>query len=116
MKKYKKALTMMDVVISFAIFSIFVLFLSVFLKNFMALERDTKKIRKFDNFASNAMEIIRSDESEDVYKMTDKIKENLGDDIKFNLVKESYTADLYTFKLSIQDDEGKIYEEFQIIK
>lgn len=116
MKKYKKALTMMDVVISFAIFSIFVLFLSVFLKNFMALERDTKKIRQMDNFASNAMEIIRSDESDDVYKITDKIKTNLGEEVKFNIIKESYTADLYTYKLYIQDNEGKTYEEYQIIK
>ncbi len=96
MKKYKKALTMMDIVVSFAILSCF--------------------IRKADAFASNAMEILRSDETNDVYAISDKIKDNLGEDCKFNLVKEAYTGDLYTFTLYIIDEEGNTYEEYQIIK
>lgn len=34
MKKYKKALTMMDIVVSFAILSCFILFLSIFFEEF----------------------------------------------------------------------------------
>lgn len=116
MKKYKKALTMLDIVVSFAILSCFILFLSIFLKNFMGLEADNKKLRQADNFASNAMEILRSDDSNDVYEITDKIKTNLGEDTKFNLVKEAYTGGLYIFTLYINDKEGNTYEEYQIIK
>lgn len=116
MKKYKKALIMMDIVVSFAILSCFILFLSIFLKNFISLEADTKKLRKADAFASNAMEILRSDDTNDVYAISDKIKDNLGEECKFNLVKEAYTGDLYTFTLYIIDEEGNTYEEYQIIK
>ena len=77
MKKYKKALTMMDIVVSFAILSCFILFLFIFLKNFMSLEADTKKLRKADAFASNAMEILRSyiiDEEGNTYEEYQIIK------------------------------------------
>lgn len=116
MKKNKKALTMMDIIISFAIFSCFLLFLSIFLKNFMHMERETKKIREADNFASNAMQILISDESNDVYALTDKIQNTLGNKINFNLVKESYVDDLYIFRLYIYNEKGELYEEYQIIK
>lgn len=116
MKKNKRALSMMDVIISFAVLSCFLLFLSIFLKNFMLMEGKTKQIREVDNFASNAMQILISDKTNDVYKITNLINENLKDEIKFNLVKESYLNDLYLFKLYIYDKEGKVYEEYQIIK
>lgn len=116
MKKNKKALTMMDVIVSFAVFSCFLLFLSIFLKNFMIMDSNTKKIRDADNFSSNAMQIIISDETNDVYEITDKIKNNLGEGVPFNLVKESYAENLYLFTLYINDEEGNTYEEYQIIK
>lgn len=116
MKKNKKALSMMDVIISFAILSCFLLFLSIFLKNFILMDKNTKTIGEIDTFSSNAIEIIISDESNDVYEITKKINNNLGDKINFNLVKQSYIDDLYLFVLSINDEEGNPYEEYQIIK
>lgn len=116
MKNYKKALSMMDVIVAFAVLSCFLLFLSIFLKNFALMNENTSKIKNADNFASNAMQILISDDTNDVYILTDKIKNNLGNEIKFNLVKESYTSDMYIFTLFINDEEGKSYEKYQIIK